>query len=138
MEYLNVNWLAILGATISAMVIGFLWYSPILFGKEWMELSKFKKGDIDQSKKGMTRTYSVTMIGAFVTAYVLKLLMDLIYVTTVFEGMQLAFWIWLGFVATTMMTTVLYDKKPWALYLINSGYQLANLLAMAAILSYWI
>ncbi len=138
MEYLNVNWLAILGAVVSSMVIGFLWYSPILFGKEWQELSKIKKGDIDQSSKGMAKTYSTTMIGAFVMAYVLKLLIDLVYVTSVFEGMQLAFWIWLGFVATSMVNTVLYDKKPWALYLINSGYQLANLLAMGAILSYWL
>ncbi len=137
MDYLNVNWLTIIGSAVAAMVIGFLWYSPVLFGKEWTQLMGIKKGDIDQSSKGMAKTYGASMVCALITAYVLKLLMDLVYVTSIFEGMQLAFWLWLGFIATAMFTGVLFDKKPFSLFLINAGYQLASILAMAAILSYW-
>jgi len=32
----HLNWLAILVAAISTMVVGFLWYSPLLFAKAWM------------------------------------------------------------------------------------------------------
>src|SRR5216117_550063 len=32
------NWVAIIVATVAAMVIGFLWYGPV-FGKSWMTLS---------------------------------------------------------------------------------------------------
>lgn len=133
----NINWITLLASPVAAMAIGFLWYSPILFGKEWTELMKLKKGDIDQSKKGMAKTYGISFIAALITAFVLKQFIDLFYVTTVMEGLQLAFWAWFGFVATTMVTGVLYEKKSWSLFLINSGYQLASLLAMSAILTYW-
>ena len=36
MEF-SFNWLAILAATLSAFVVGFLWYGPLL-GKAWMVL----------------------------------------------------------------------------------------------------
>src|SRR6266481_3394353 len=32
----SLNWLAILVAGLSTMVVGFLWYSPLLFAKSWM------------------------------------------------------------------------------------------------------
>ena len=31
----EVNWLAVLAATVAAFVLGGLWYSPVLFGKRW-------------------------------------------------------------------------------------------------------
>jgi hypothetical protein len=66
------NYLAILVAAISTVVLGFLWYGP-LFGKPWMKLM-----DIDPSKmskeamKGMNKTYALMSIGSLVLAYVLS------------------------------------------------------------------
>ncbi len=135
---LNTNWLVILGAAAVSMVVGFLWYSPILFGNEWKELMNLKKGDIDQSKKGMTKTYGISFVVAFITSFVLKQFIDLFYITNFFDAVQLAFWIWFGFVATTLVTGVLFEKKSWKLFIINSGYQLASFIIMSWILSYWI
>ena len=44
---------------------------------------------------------------------------------------------WLGFVATVLMGTVLWEGKSVKLYLINSIYQLINLIIMGIILSIW-
>jgi len=33
----NVNWLAVILGTLISFLIGWLWYSPILFGKKWAE-----------------------------------------------------------------------------------------------------
>ncbi len=32
----HVNLLAVIVAAVSTMVVGFIWYSPILFAKPWM------------------------------------------------------------------------------------------------------
>jgi hypothetical protein len=133
----DLNWLTVIGATIAAMVLGALWYSPVLFAKEWTELMNLKKGDIDTSKKGMAKTYGMSALVTFVTAFVLKQFIDLFYIVNFFDALQLAFWIWFGFVATSMMNSVIYEKKPWRLYIINAGYQLAILILMSVILSYW-
>jgi hypothetical protein len=34
---LNVNWIAVLVGAAAAFLIGWLWYSPMLFGKKWAE-----------------------------------------------------------------------------------------------------
>lgn len=36
MLFMGVNLWAVLGAALATMAIGFLWYSPALFGKPWM------------------------------------------------------------------------------------------------------
>jgi hypothetical protein len=40
----SLNWLAILVAAISTMVVGFLWYSPLLFAKAWMREMGYGSG----------------------------------------------------------------------------------------------
>lgn len=133
----DLNWLTVIGATVAAMVLGALWYSPVLFAKEWTELMKLKKGDIDQSKKGMAKTYGISALVTFITAFVLKQFIDLFYIVNFYDALQLAFWVWFGFIATSMMNSVVYEKKPWRLYIIDAGYQLAVLILMSVILSYW-
>ena len=31
----EVNWLAVLAATVAAFVLGGLWYSPLMFARRW-------------------------------------------------------------------------------------------------------
>lgn len=35
----DIHWLAVLAAATATMVLGALWYSPLLFGKLWVKLS---------------------------------------------------------------------------------------------------
>ena len=53
----DINYIAVVGAAVAAMVIGFLWYGP-LFGKQWTKLMNFDKKKIDEAKrKGMGKIY---------------------------------------------------------------------------------
>lgn len=134
---LSTNWVTVLAAAVASMILGFLWYSPILFGKEWMELSGIKKSDMAKAKKKMAATYTVAFLVAIITSFVLKQFIDLFYIVNLFDAVQLAFWIWFGFVATTLIGGILYEGKSWKLFVINSGYQLASIMLMAVVLSYW-
>ena len=35
---IEINYLAVILATIAAVVVGFVWYSPALFGNQWAKL----------------------------------------------------------------------------------------------------
>ena len=61
MEYLNP--LAMLVAAISALVVGFVWYNPKVFGTAWMEAS----GMTDEKIKGgnMAKIFSLALLFAF-------------------------------------------------------------------------
>lgn len=131
------NYLDILLAAIGYMVVGFLWYGP-LFGKAWMKLSGISDAKMNEMKKeGMVKTYGMMFVAALVTSFILSWLIDTMEVSGLTEALWLAAIVWLGFIATSMFTGVLFSKKPWNLYFIESGYQLAAILVAAATLYYF-
>ncbi len=129
-----VNYLAVFAAAVASMVIGMLWYSPILLGKPWMKEMNIDPKKMDKSKT--MKSYAGSFVAALVMAFVLTHFMQLTGSTQLMTGFQTAFWAWLGFVATTMITSVLFDNKSMKLFAINCGYQLVSLLAMAAVFVY--
>jgi len=101
-------YLVILISAIISMVISSLWYSPILFGKQWIKLMGISKKDMGKNKnKGMVKSYTVLFISSLVTIYVLSMFTSLLGASTFLQGMLIGFWIWLGFFATTMLGSVL-------------------------------
>ncbi len=134
------NYLSVFVTTVVAFVIGALWYSPLLFGDAWKKLLKIKvtKKEMEAAMKGM---WKVLLGGFFVTlilVFMLDLFMNFLNVVTFSQGVLLGFLIWLGFLATTMFNIVLYEKKPFKLYLINAGHYLAVLLISGGILAVWV
>ncbi len=130
----NVNLVSVLIASVASMIVGFLWYSPILFGNPWMKLVGMTKESMSAAKKGMAQMYALSAVAGFVMAYVLAHFASYTGAKTITDALSLAFWVWLGFVATVKFTDVLFVKKPLRLYFIDSGYQLASLAVMSVIL----
>jgi len=131
---MDVNYVALLVAGVASMIIGYLWYSKTLFGNQRMKLSKVSEADIKAASKEMPKLYGTMYLASLVMAYVVAMFISKIGVTDVMGGVTVAFWAWLGFIATTMLTGVLYERKPLNLYFINAGYQLVTLVVMGAIL----
>lgn len=133
----EINYLAVLVASIVNMVVGFLWYGP-LFGKVWMPLAGHTPESIEQGKrKGMGPTYIIALVGAFLMAYVFAHVLGTYQAETLSAGFQGAFWMWLGFIAVVELGKVLWYGKTWKLWCIESGYWLVVLLINSAILVSW-
>ena len=140
MELHGIRLLPVLVAAIATMVIGFLWYSPLLFARPWMVAMGYDPNDkakMDAMRKSAGKSYAIAFLASLVSAFVLAKVIDLTTVNTALYGMKVAFAIWLGFVTTVQLTAKLFENKPTKLYLINTGYQLVCYLAMGAILASW-
>jgi len=132
-----INYLAVLVAVIISMVIGGFWYSPMLFGKQWAELMNLAPKDMLDMKKRANASYAINFLLLLLMAFVLAHFVDYAQATTFIEGVQVGFWVWLGFIATISLGSVLWESKPIQVYLINAGYQLVSLLLMGIILALW-
>ncbi len=84
------------------------------------------------------RAYLVMFIGTLIMSYVLAHFAAYTQARTIGDGMQLGFWIWLGFVATVGVGQAMFEERPFKLLLINLGYYFVELLVMGAILAVWI
>ncbi|MBZ5722491.1 MAG: DUF1761 domain-containing protein [Acidobacteriia bacterium] len=140
MELLGINLWPVLVAAVATMVVGFLWYSPLLFARPWMLLMGYDPDDkakVQEMQKSAGKSYAISFVASLVSAFVLAKIIDVTSVNTVLYGMKVGFAVWVGFVATVQLTEVLFAKKPTKLYFINTGYQLVCYLAMGAILAKW-
>jgi hypothetical protein len=140
MFLLDVNLWSVLVAAVATMVVGFLWYSPLLFARPWMVAMGYdpdNKAKIQEMQKSAGKSYAISFVASVVTAFVLGKVIDITSVNTVLYGMKVGFAMWLGFVTTVQLTAKLFGDQSTRLYLINTGYQLVCYLAMGAILAVW-
>ncbi len=134
----NVNLLAVLVAAVLTFALGAVWYSPILFAKQWMHAQGYTPEKLEEMKKrGVVRAYAVSVACYFVMAYVLALFASYTTATSVVQGLWLGFLAWLGFTATTGLTGNMFSEKPIAAWVLDAGYQLAHLLLMGVIVAVW-
>ena len=134
----SINLVHVLVAAIASMVVGFVWYGP-LFGKLWIHLSGMGQKDMAKAKaKGMGKSYFITFLGSFVTAYVLAHFLKYVSAATVGDAIQLALWLTIGFIATVALGTVLWENKTWKLYFLKVSHEFVSLSVMAIILALWV
>ena len=132
MPHRDINLLGILVAGIAPMIIGMLWYSPVMFARKWMAL--IGKSEEEIRKGGVAKAYVVSFIASLVMAYALDYFMFYAGAWSVMKGIKLGIALWIGFVATTSLAPVVYEGRPLGLYLINAGYNLVCLVIMGAII----
>ena len=140
MEFRGVNLWSVLVAAVATMILGFLWYSPLLFAKPWtvaMGYDPNDKAKMDEMRKGAGKLYGITFVASLISAFVLAKIIDVTTVNSALYGMKIGFAVWLGFVTTVQLTSTLFKKRPIKLYLIDTGYQLVCYLVMGAILAKW-
>ena len=137
---MGVNLLAVLVAAIATMILGFLWYSPLLFAKPWTTLMGYDLNDkskMEEMRKGAGKLYAISFLCSLLAAFVLARVTHVPTIHSALHGAKIGGAVWLGFVTTVQLTDALFGKKPIKLYLINTGYQLVCFLAMGAILAVW-
>ena len=138
MSPVTLNYLAILVAALASMVIGFVWYSPVLFGKPWMKLMGWNEHTMKEKSSKAGPAYIMMLVSSLVMAYVLAHLVRFLDAKTWQDALMIAFWTWLGFIVTTGSSAVIWEGKPVNLFMINVFYSLADVAAMAVILTYWV
>ncbi|PCI29957.1 hypothetical protein COB55_01085 [Candidatus Wolfebacteria bacterium] len=134
----EVNFIALIVAAVASMVIGMAWYSQALFGSSWAKAAGLSSEALAKIKrKGMGRTLITALVASIVMGYVLVAGIALTGANSFAAGAELGFWVWLGFIATTSLGIVLWEGKPWKLWIINNSYQLISVAVMGGILASW-
>ena len=140
MHFLGVNLWAVLVSALATMVVGFLWYSPVLFANPWMVLMGYDPNDkakIAEMQKSAGPSYFMSLIASILAAFVLGKLIAVAGADSAVEGLKIGLVVWLGFVTTVQFTNALFSRQKNKLYMINTGYQLVCYVAMGAILGAW-
>lgn len=130
-------------ASLAQFILGALWYSPLMFGKWWMEIMEATNLPVEQVKrmqKEMAPFYGVQFLLTIIFTFVLAMFVYYLKMANVgFHAYGVAGWIWIGFVFPTQIAGVVWantKKKFWVKQIfVMAGYQLVGLMLAAFILS---
>ena len=158
------NILAILVAAISALVVGFVWYNPKVFGNAWMQAADITEEKIKSGNMG--KIFALALLFAFFLAFYMQVLVI----------HQMGAWSMIGgektaetlpsfqafmddygtafrtfkhgalhgvlagiFIALPIIgTNALFERKSAKYILINSGYWIVTLAIMGGIICGWV
>ena len=134
-ELENLNYLAIIVATLTNVIVGSWWYSPAGMGKKW---SKMTGVDMMKSPKQETqRAIVAVFVGAIIQAIVLAIAIKSFGATTALDGIKVGLVLWAGFVGATSIGDALYSRRGWGFWWLNASFFLIVMLVNSAILSVW-
>lgn len=136
-----INPWAVLVAAIVAYLVGWAWYSPILWQKPWLEARGKTSDDMKSGMSGNVMLYG--FVNTLLMSFVIAVFLALVGVASLMQALQVALLLCFGFVVTVKFNDLLYTNNPphWGrraqlLFLIDVGYQIVLFIIVAAIIWY--
>ena len=114
----EVNWIAVLMCGVASLVLGGVWYSPMLFAGAWQRAAGLSD---EQARTG-------NMAVIFGGAFVLSVIAAAVFAMFLGHDMSLGAATAAGFsaglcwVAASFGINYLFERRPLKLWLINGGY----------------
>lgn len=131
----GVNFVGVLVAAIVAMLFGLVWYSPNLFGKKWMKYVGISQRKAKENKE---KGRFLQILGGFISQILMAGILSVFLLYTgaasIVASLFIAFLLWLGFIVTTQISVVLWERKPLGLFFLNALQSLGSLFVMAIVL----
>ncbi len=135
LDYVSaLNWVAVVVATLIAMVVGSVWYSPGLFGNAWMKSIGMKKKDF---MNGSMQPIVLAVVSSFVTAVALGVLLQVLELNTVWQGATFGILVALAFLATNKIMQAQFEKRPLSYNVVTSSADVVTFALMSAVLAVW-
>jgi hypothetical protein len=134
MGKLYINHLAVFVCALLSLVIGGLWYSPVLFFKAWQRETGLS--DEQVAKANPLKTYSLTLLLAWIISYNLA----------AFLGDSQTNWRWglaagllagVGWADTMFVIISLFEQRSFKYILINCGYITIYFAMIGFVLGIW-
>ena len=134
----DINYWAVVLATLSSMIVGSIWYTPRVFGTRWAKLANV---DMDRPGASAVGPIVVTVLVSFVTAWVLA---GASTIAWHFYGggylvaaLLTAVIFWAGFTAARFITHDAFEGRPSSLTVLNIAHELVTVVIMALIIGVW-
>ena len=129
-----VNVKGVLVAAVPYILLGYPWFS--VFRDPWFHGGGLTVEQL-RNGPGYVTAFSVAILSAIVTSYVLAFLVVRTGEQTSMRGMKLGALVWLAFVGAVMATQQTFEARSVGYFLVTAGYPLVGLLIMGAIVGGW-
>ena len=134
----HINYIAVVLATLSSMIVGSIWYTPKVFGNYWMKAANITPSG---NAKDAVRPIVITLVVSFITAWVLAgaawISFDFYGGSFLVNALVTGIILWAGFTAARFITHDAFDGRPTGLTVLNVAHELVTIVIMALIIGVW-
>lgn len=134
---IDVNYWAVVLATVSTMIVGSIWYTPKVFGNYWMRVARVD----NTSDRGAVGPIVTTLIVSFISAWVLAITTQVAWIALdgnyLLMAITTGLMLWAGFTAARFITHDVFEGRPAGLTILNIAHELVTVLVMALIIGAW-
>lgn len=127
------NYVAVVAATIAAIVIGIVYYGLAGFGDRLAKMN----GTTPLSGPPSPMQFAIGIVVGLVNAWVLALLSLNLSASSIADGVLLGVLVWLGFGATLKAAQVVFERRSWSSWVLTGAHDLIVQIVMAAIVTVW-
>ncbi len=134
----ELNWLAVIVATIVYIALGALWYSPGLFGKRYWKSIGWNPSESEQPASAAF--YVSAFIGYLVIVIAIGMLSVATGTDTFAEGLILGIVLGVLLAGAIFFTTAKYEPtklEPMTWFVITGGYAALGIIISSIILAVW-
>jgi hypothetical protein len=133
----DLNWLAVIVATVAWFALGGLWYARAVFGNVWMRSIGMEMPA--EGQRPGPGVYLFPLIAYFIASIAIGMLAQATGSTTVGEGIVLGLVIGVGFGVTLYAVESVFGQRPqpgvW--FALTAAYQLLGILIASVIITLW-
>lgn len=132
----DINWIAVVVAVIGYYSVGAIWFSKAFFGVKWTKMRGVSIGSEDAKSK-MSTMMVVYFVFMIVSCLVMALLIQWFDPSFFRSALLVGTLSGLGIAGLAIALSLIYQKKPAVVYLIEGGYHLMGSIVAAVILFLW-
>ena len=133
----QVNYLHVLVAAVVVFVLGWLWYSPLLFFKPWMRARGLDPVAAMAGAKMPGGKLLVELVRCFLLAYVITRFVALLGIASLMGAVHFGLMLWIGFPVIILAGSVLWENSPVKVAAIHAGDWLVKMLVISSIVALW-
>jgi hypothetical protein len=134
MENFYINHIAVLICAVTSLVIGGLWWSPLLFAKAWQRENGLTDEQI--AKSNPLKTFGLTFLLAWLMSYNLAFFLATPG-TTWQWGVIAGLLAGVGWVVAMFIVIALFEQRSWKYMAINCGYITVYFAVIGFIIGIW-
>ncbi len=128
--------LPILLSGFASVIIGWVWYHPNTFGTAWMQMTHVTPEMAERGRRYMWPTTLVAFLASMLLAYVMSYVGVALHIGDWIGSVELGLVSWSGFALPVILGSLIWEQKPFKLFLINALYWLLTFIVIALVLLY--
>jgi len=134
----HLNYLAVLVTAVVGFLLGWLWYSPVLFAKSWMAEMEFTEESMKAAMaQGMAKLFATGFLYTLLSSFGLDVLIEVRHTASLVTGAEVGAFVGLFLVGVRMLNASLWEQRSFKLQAITIGHEVVLFTLQGAILGIW-